>query len=1367
MSATSTSAGAAASSTDVGIDATAGKAQTSAGQSIDAFLATLSIGAVVFGIEVLAFLILKNRFTRIFSPRTFLVPERERTKPPPKGLWQWAIPVFRTSNAEFIEKCGLDAYFFLRYLRLLIKIFVPLSCVILPILLPLNAVHGRGPAFAQGIYAANGTIWTNVTGLDKFAWGNVPPNKTGRYWGHLVLALFVIFWVCYVFYDELRGYIRLRQAYLTSPQHRLRASATTVLVTAIPRKWCTVEALDGLYDVFPGGIRNIWINRNFDELNDKVKLRNKYAQALESAETALIRNAKKAHDEQMKKEAKKAGVKQTKQEKTEQKQQENEKAEAMAGTQGTSTGNPHQIRHTVDEAINDASSSSSLAPSIHEDRKRPLVPIPVVGQGIEAVGQGLTKIGNTVFGGLRNVGKEVDDRVNTTGGFMTTTLPPATAINDEQEIQTGVAPGYHITTPAPRSENGGRSTDQNYLTAPNARSHNSPGRDSSMDSTIRQSSSQDEGHRALHQRDGTDGADSKMPQQNQTQAGQQTTHQHSKSAFQYFKQSRRSNPYDMPSPTPHGKEEDEFPLGSPSPISPGANPQATINGPGSSTENTPVKKSKFAFITNMMKDNSVTSATEYPEAYDEGALQDFDGEPLWKKYIKPGDRDTMRLPIKGWNWMPSLPLVGKKVDTIDFCRREVARLNVEIEQDQNEPEKFPLMNSAFIQFNHQVAAHMACQAVSHHIPNQMAPRLIEVSPDDVVWDNMSLTWIERYVRTFIVWVLIIGLIIGWAFPVTFTGLLSQVSYLERTYTWLAWLERIPPWIISIIQGVLPQVLLALLLIVLPFILRILAKQSGSPTGMGIELSVQGYYFFFLFVQVFLIVSISSGITTTLKQLSLQPEDAPSILAGNLPKASNYFFSYMLLQALSVSAGALLQVGSLIGWFILGPLLDNTAREKWKRQLDLPNMKWGTFFPVYTNLAAIGIIYSVISPLIMVFNIITFSLFWVAYRYNTLYVTKFQHDTGGLLFPRAINQLFTGLYVMELALIGLFFIVRNVDEKTGQPKGVPCKGQAIIMIVALICTLGFQWLLNRAFGPLLTYLPITLEDEAVIRDEQFAAAQSKKWNLTEGENEGEDINDALEAKERREQEEEERAEEIELQEIQARKSVGPGGRFMGKLGNVMPDALTSMIPSAAGGARKQGSWADRSRNPPNHVWTNDSRHSLQATGSDPKPHGRVGTGATATSDAARDRENDNENSGPLRLRQRLNPVTDRLMAHPHHHGPNDATDLEAQAPGGGQHSAAIGEALFSGLHDEIEDLTPDERDKLVRRAFQHAALRARRPVIWIPRDDLGVSDDEILRTRAAAGGNVWISNEFTGLDAKGKVVFGRSPPDFSEVDLIVL
>lgn len=101
------------------------------------------------------------------------------------------------------------------------------------------------------------------------------------------------------------------------------------------------------------------------------------------------------------------------------------------------------------------------------------------------------------------------------------------------------------------------------------------------------------------------------------------------------------------------------------------------------------------------------------------------------------------------------------------------------------------------------------------------------------------------------------------------------------------------------------------------------------------------------------------------------------------------------------------------------------------------------------------------------------------------------------------------------------------------------------------------------------------------------------------------------------------------------------------------------------------------------------------------------------------------------------------------------------------ATAVGDALFGNFSDEIEDLTAEERDTLVQRAFQHSAIRARRPVIWLPRDDLGVSDDEIKRTKAFSGENIWISNEGTGLDRKARVIFRRAPPDFSEVDLIEL
>lgn len=837
--------------------------------------------------------------------------------------------------------------------------------MILPILLPINIVGGRGSHFAVGIYS-NSTTYTNVTGLDQLGWGNVRPTKNNRYWAHLWLAVLVVLYTCYVFFDELRGYIRLRQAYLTSPQHRLRASATTVLVTAIPQKWCTVEALDGLYDVFPGGIRNIWVNRNYDELSVKVQQRNKLALALENAETALIKDAKKAHLKKLEQAAKKAHKKQTKEEKENQQKQAEKQGQHRANTAGISSGNPHQVSHTLAEALDESSEPATREQSPDHGRRM----LPLVGPGLEFVGHGIDNLGRNMFGGLKRLARDVDGRITTTEGLHPVGSGQVISYDGQMDDR---GPSDHYNQNF--ATTAGTGIDQRRISGePDQEDMHPALRTTSVEHTIRPGNYHDNRIEAEHRdtRIGTtlspttsDGSRVRpRPNLGVVDKGRGTVTEREREASQpaesgwmFWKKGHRRGTYDIPSPKPHGLEEDEFPLSTPSPITPGGNPQATINGPGSQESRAldgDQKKCKVPFMSHKAKhDGEKAKEEEYPPAYSGDFDARNDGEPEWKKYLKDKDRDTMRLPIFGWLWMPSLPLIGKKVDTIDYCRKEVARLNVEIEKDQREPEKFPLMNSAFVQFNHQVAAHMACQAVSHHMPNQMAPRMIEVSPDDVLWSNMSIRWWERYLRTGIVATMFVGIIIGWAFPVTFTGLLSQVNYLTATFSWLRWLRKAPTWVLSIIQGILPQALLGLLLLVLPMLLRLLAENQGVHTGMAIELTVQSYYFVFLFVQVFLVVSISSGITTVIAQLTKSPQSVPSILAQNLPKATNYFFSYMLLQALSTSAGALVQLMGLLSWFVLAPILDNTARQKWKRQMDLPQMQWGTFFPVYTNLAAIG------------------------------------------------------------------------------------------------------------------------------------------------------------------------------------------------------------------------------------------------------------------------------------------------------------------------------------------------------------------------------------------------------------------------------
>nr|POF24041.1 uncharacterized protein rsn1 [Quercus suber]POF24055.1 uncharacterized protein rsn1 [Quercus suber] len=1302
--ATSTSASASASPTCTGnlfhlaVECNNSAALNSSGQNINSLLAAIAGSFASFGTQFVIFALLRLRLSRIYRPRSYLVPERERVPPPPSGLVAWVVPLFTTPNLAFIQKCGLDAYFFLRYLRMLLKFFFPVALVVLPILLPINR-------FSHG----------DQHGLDQVSISNIGPAYRGsRLWAHLILAICTIVWFCYIVYKELRGYIRVRQAYLTSPQHRIRASATTVLVTGIPAKWLTLEALSGLYDVFPGGIKNIWINRNYDELSDKVHLRDNVARSLEDAELNLIKTCLKKHEKAEKDRVKKEGKrKKTKDELKQERDKEDAAAERLAQGDGVSAGDQHQVAHDMIDVLHEAEESE-----VREQHK-PNNPLGYVNQGLGLVGdrlgafgKGVGFLGQKVVGGvdesfvraghgLTKAGEELNHATvaaNTGMGFSTDDAlfrPATNSGSDRIPSPTSKSPISPVTASSPVF---GASTQPH----PFSLTAHIPG-DGTDDTPTSEKFAYSPNVQLTRP-----SVESKP--RSQLQIEEPESHRAKPRRWEVWR--NHDNSLALPSPQPHTADEDEFPL----------NASTVRARPVAEPEKEKSTKSSWKHKLAFWK-HSDEKAEVYPSAVDSRWDKDQDEEPRWRHYIEPKERETMRLPIIFPSWFPGLPLIGEKVDRIYHLRRELARLNLEIETDQDNIEKFPRMNSAFIQFNHQVAAHMACQSLSHHIPQQMAPRLVEISPDDVLWDNMSIKWWERYVRGGIVLAVIVGLIILYAVPVAFTSLIANVDQLAATFKWLHWLQNFPRIAKSIIEGIIPPILLSVILALVPIIIRFLVKNQGVPTGNSRETGVQLWYFGFLFFQVFFVVTLSSGLTQFFSELARNPGSVVSQLAQNLPKASNYFFNYLMVQSLSNGASALLQIGALVGWFIFGPIFDSTPRSKWRRQTKLSNIQWGSFFPPFANFAAIGIIYAIIAPLILVFMLIIFGLFWIVYRYNVLYVYQFRIDTGGLLFPTAVNQLFTGIYVLELALVGYFFISTDNGK-------IVCLPQAIIMIIALVLTIFYHWQLNSTFQPLLRYLPITLEDEAVIRDEEFARAQASKFApLNEGEGHDEDdssLQDQLEERERREEAENDMAEESDLRETQEHRRIGHN------------TAATSLSTPSSKLSRDH----KNTRSPATtETWKTDRwRHAA------PLAVSRIRHLATAKHERPKNTD--------------VNPQ-------------KQTQDLEAQH--------TVGDILFSGFADELEDLTPEERDLLVRYSFQHSALRAKRPVVWIPRDRLGVSDDEIKRAKRMStvdvddeqekkGGKktfIWMSNEGTALDAKHRVVFRRSPPDFSNVDLIAL
>jgi hypothetical protein len=128
--------------------------------------------------------------------------------------------------------------------------------------------------------------------------------------------------------------------------------------------------------------------------------------------------------------------------------------------------------------------------------------------------------------------------------------------------------------------------------------------------------------------------------------------------------------------------------------------------------------------------------------------------------------------------------------------------------------------------------------------------------------------------------------------------------------------------------------------------------AGVPTRPLVELYSQSAYFAFQVVQVFLVTTITSAASAAFTQILQDPLSAKDLLSQNLPKASNFYLSYVLVQCLAGAASGFLHIPDLFRQYVLSKTTDNPRKmfRTWHR---LRQVHWGGVYPVFANLGVIG------------------------------------------------------------------------------------------------------------------------------------------------------------------------------------------------------------------------------------------------------------------------------------------------------------------------------------------------------------------------------------------------------------------------------
>ena len=315
---------------------------------------------------------------------------------------------------------------------------------------------------------------------------------------------------------------------------------------------------------------------------------------------------------------------------------------------------------------------------------------------------------------------------------------------------------------------------------------------------------------------------------------------------------------------------------------------------------------------------------------------------------------------------------------------------------------------------------------------------------------------------------------------------------------------------------------------------------------------------------------------------------------------------------------------------------------------------------------------------MIFVITTFSLFYFTYLHNFLYVYEFTTDTGGLAFPRALYQTMTGLYFAEVCLIGLFFLNSGA------------RAQGFVMVLVLVITVLFHMKLAQYFDPLITYLPVDIQEEL--------ASQVREQKSDDGRH---------------------LDKEAEFQ-----------GRREGKSGFgdtlSIPRAKSCTVdPSSSSEASPQVNRPEslESSTPINdNKDLNDSK-AYAADDSEPRRH--------------------------LSILQRARRMNDKIYIPDltKRHGKDEDEDKNID-------TSLARKFAYELTHEELTAI-----------AFQHEALRARPPILWVPEDELGIAEDEIRHTKLESGGEIEMSCKGAKLDNKGKIVWLQNPPDYVHIPTI--
>ncbi|GJN14299.1 hypothetical protein PR202_gb01104 [Eleusine coracana subsp. coracana] len=442
------------------------------------------------------------------------------------------------------------------------------------------------------------------------------------------------------------------------------------------------------------------------------------------------------------------------------------------------------------------------------------------------------------------------------------------------------------------------------------------------------------------------------------------------------------------------------------------------------------------------RDHYLTHQIVYNANHLSGLVEKKKGLQNWLIYYEnkhakhPANRPTMKTGLWG--------LWGRRVDAIEYYQKAIEETYKQEDEERQKVITDPnsIMPAAFVSFKTRWGAAVCAQTQQTSNPTvwltEWAPE-----PRDVYWANLAIPFVELSIRRLLMAVLLFFLTFFFMVPIAIVQSLANLDDIERRLPFLKPLiERNS--LKSIIQGFLPGIVLKIFLILLPTILMTMSKIEGHISLSGLDRKTASKYYLFLFVNVFL-GSVITG--TAFQQLDnfihqsannalyyvilpiFRIPRIPEIVGESIPMKATFFMSYIMVDGWAGVAAEVLRLKPLVMFHIKNTFLVRTEHDR-EQAMDPGSLDFYNYEPRLQLYFLLGLVYAAITPILLPFIIVFFSLAYLVFRHQDAMVKDTLERAHDPTFN--LREYLKGAYVHPVFQKNDLYELVAIDEEEKNP-----------------------------------------------------------------------------------------------------------------------------------------------------------------------------------------------------------------------------------------------------------------------------------------------------------------------------------------------